>query len=51
MRGIDAELQLADERRNEREEHFKTPDIKKKAACPIYGEDIGPGHSSQPFEG
>jgi len=36
--GIKAELQLADEREKEREEHFKTPDSEKKAVCPVCAE-------------
>ena len=47
---IEAALELADERRIEWEEHFRTPDS-KKAKCPICGDDISPGHSSRTFEG
>jgi hypothetical protein len=49
--GLDAVLQLGKERQKEWEEQFKTPDTKKKESCLICGNDIGPGHSSQTFEG
>jgi hypothetical protein len=57
--GIEAELKLAEKRQKEWEERF-TPDRKwldnkddvpkERAACPICGDDIGPGHSSRTYE-
>jgi hypothetical protein len=53
---IKAQLQLAKKRRKQKDDHFKTPGPSgykpdKTAVCPGCGADIGPGHSSQTFEG